>query len=446
MNLFRFTLMLSLLSCRSLLSNTSALSPAEQAQVLLARGDGAAALPILESLQNTNPGDLLVARQVAEAHVKAGSGMAFLERLSTVDSAVARYQEGLVRFSLPAEAGERALDAFRKAVQLRPDEPEFRFRLGIALLESEQFEASLAELELANKPQSSPRPSWQLPLAKARFHSGDSKGAVSALRAFVEGNPLAHEVTTARALMAQISDPFAQFPKSARTQLEQAMSWLDSGDQPQQAIVVLEEVLREHPDAAIVHALLGLSWARIDDAGKAIEELKRAVELSPDDGKYHLYLAEIYEARQRQQTADSHFSKAVELNPLLDGAWVKLGDSALHQQDYPKARSLFLVAARLDTQNFAARGKLALVYQLEGNWPAADHELRGIHELAPQNLEFILRLGILHTERYLKGKNVAEKQQAQVEARIWLQKVLDAQPENAIASRALERLSQHDRK
>lgn len=414
------------------------LSPREEAQVLLQRGEGQKALALLEDLQEKAPADLGLARMVAEAHVKAGSADAFLARLGKQDTALSHYQQGLVRFAKASEASGPAIESFRRAVALDPSEPEYRYRLGVALLESEQYEPARTELE-AVVPKSE-RPSWFLPLAKARYRAGDNAGAVEAVRTVVQGQPSPAEVKTARALMDQIADPFSSFPRSGRAQLEQAIQWLEVADVPQQAIVQLEELLRDHPDEAILHSLLGLSWARLDDAGRAVEELKRAIELAPGDGKNHLYLAQLYETRQRAKNAEEHFLKALERNPVLEEAWLKLGELALARQDYVAARRHFEVASRLVPESAPVRGKLALVHQLEGNWPAADKELKAVVDKDPENLEFMLRLGVLHTERFTKARTDSEKEQAASEASRWLQKVLEAQPENAIASRALARL------
>ncbi|PZR09868.1 MAG: hypothetical protein DI536_21295 [Archangium gephyra] len=425
--------------CVTVSANGKPLTPREEAQVLLQRGDGAKAVPLLTELMAKAPDDLSLARMLAEAHVKAGTSDAFLATLAAKDTAVSHYQQGLVRFARANEASNEAITHFRRAAELAPGEPEFRYRLGVALVESEQFEAARAELESAVS--SAPeRTAWYLPVAKARFRTGDSKGAVEAIRVSVLGDPTPADVKQARGLMEQIADPFSRFPRSARPQLEQAIQWLEVADVPQQAIVQLEELLRDHPDEAILHALLGLSWARLDDAGRAVEELKRAIELAPEDGKNHLYLAEIYEGRQRGKNAEEHYRKALDRNPVLEQAWLKLGDLSLDRQDYVTARQHYSVAAHLVPENPAARGKLALVYQLDGNWPAAARELQAVLDRDPDNVEFQLRMGVLHTERFTKARTDAEKNDASSEASKWLQKVLEQQPENAIASRALERL------
>jgi tetratricopeptide (TPR) repeat protein len=422
-------------------SGGAVLSPREQAMVALQKGDTAQAVMLLDPLHLQSPDDLDIARAWAEAHVKNGTSAEVMTRLGTADTAVAHYVRGLVLFANAKEAGGSAVQAFRKAVEKAPAEGELHYRLGIALLESEQYEAARESLAAAleRAPQ---RASWHLPSAKALHRVGRSKEAIASIRMVVTSDCSTQEAATARALMDEIADPFAGFPRAARPKLDQALGWLQVADVPQQAITELEDILREYPDLGVVHALLGLAAARVDDAGRAMEEIKRAIELSPEDGKAYLYLADLYTARQRSTQARELYEKALEKNPTLDDAWFKLGDVAIERQELEKARTAFRTAVRLRPDNWYARGKLAMVFQLEGNWPAADRELKAELSQRPDNLEAVLRLGLLHTEKYLKVKPVAERQAAQAEASRWLEKVLEEQPENALASRALERVKQ----
>ena len=88
---------------------------------------------------------------VAEAHVKAGSAETFLAELARQDTALSHYQQGLVRFARASDASAPAIADFRRAAALAPEEPEYRYRLGVALLESEQYEPARIELEAAVK-------------------------------------------------------------------------------------------------------------------------------------------------------------------------------------------------------------------------------------------------------------------------------------------------------
>ncbi len=443
----------SLTGCSTTRGAGAGLSTREQAQVQVSKKDWARALPLLEQLHREDPSDLETARSLVEAHVRTHRADGLIARLegSSKSSAsgassdaegrppaVTAYMLGLARFAGPSEA-ERAVDDFRRAVSLAPEVPELHYRLGLALLESERFGESLGPLERAH--QLAPdRRDVLLPLAKARGRAGDRPGAVAALRKLVEAGPTPAEVTVARALMESLSDPFEQLPRSARGRLEEGLVWLEERDVPQQAIVAFEELLREYPDAAVVHALLGLAWQRVDDAGRAVEEFKRAVELAPWDGRNHLYLALLYQSRQRADQAGEHFERALELNPLLDDAWLSVGDRALERRELDRARRAFAAVTHLRPDWTPGRGKLALAMQLQGDWAAADGQLRAVLDREPENVEFMLRLGILHFERHSRARGESERKDASKEAEVWLRKVLAAQPGNAVAARALEAL------
>lgn len=128
------------------------------------------------------------------------------------------------------------------------------------------------------------------------------------------------------------------------------------------------------------------------------------------------------------------------LHPLLETAWFHLGDIHLERRDLTAARESFTVATALAPEAVAMRGKLALVYQLEGDFAAAERELRRVVEKDPENMEFSLRLGLLYTEQAMKASRPEARKTAASEAERWLMKVLETQPENAVASRALQQL------
>ncbi|ATB47670.1 tetratricopeptide repeat protein [Corallococcus macrosporus] len=417
--------------------------PLSQARAYLDEHQPTKALGLLTELHRKSPEDLDVARSLTEAQVKAGQTDAWIaelqKRIAAGERAVDQYMLGLALFSRARDAGAPSVAAFERAVDLSPDTAEFHYRLGLARLESEQYTEALGPLRRATT-LAPDRTAWRLPLAKALHRTGDAPGAVEALGAVVRGQPTPAEVTTARALMEQIADPFSGFPKAAEAKLEEGLRYLNDLDAPQHAILAFEEILLDYPDVAVVHALLGLAYQRLDDAGRAVDEFKQAIERAPRDGKNHLYLGELYLSRQRPDAARTSFEKAVSLHPLLETAWFHLGDLLLERRDLKAARESFTVATSLSPDNVAMRGKLALVYQLDGDFAAAERELRHVVEKDPENMEFSLRLGLLYTEQAMKASRPEARKTAASEAEHWLMKVLETQPENAVASRALQQL------
>lgn len=417
-------------------------SPRDEASALLKADKPEQAAPLLSKLHQEDPADLDVARWLVDAHVRSGTTEKLLPRLASpwpAHEEVRHYMLGLLKFGRSAAEAKAAVDELQQAVALAPRTPELHYRLGLVLLETEAYAPAAAELRQVRALQPDHRPVL-LPLSKALARAGDRPAAVEALRQLVKGGPTKAEVKTARALMAEISDPFAGIPRAAQPKLDEGMKWLQEYDAPQPAIVAFEEVLRDFPDLGPVHALLGLAYQRLDDGGRAMESFKRAVELQPEVGRNSFYLGEVYRAHQRPEAAQEQYVKALALDPLLDDAYARLGDVALEKQDFAAARDAFFALAHLQPESTSAHGRLAAALQLSGDLAGADQELRAALALEPESLEFELRLGLLHAERSLKAKGEGERRQASQEAERWLRKVLDAQPENAIASRALETL------
>nr|WP_223646633.1 tetratricopeptide repeat protein [Corallococcus sp. EGB] len=416
-------------------------SPQAQARAYLDGNKPEEAVKLLRELHARTPDDVDVARALTEAQVKAGHADAWAEELRQAiaknERAVDQYMLGLTLFSRARDAGAPTVAAFERAIALSPPTAEFHYRLGVARLESEQYAAALGPLrkavELAPE-----RAGWKLPLAKALARTGDTAGAVEALGTVVRGTPTPAEVATARALMNQLADPFQNFPKAAEGKLEEGMRYLHELDAPQHALIAFEEILHDYPDLAVVHALLGLAYQRLDDAGRAVDEFKQAIEHAPQDGKNQLYLGELYLSRQRTDAARTAFEKAVALNPLLDLAWFRLGDLRLEARDLATAKEAFQVAVTLTPDSVPARGKLSLVYQLEGDYTAAQRELKVVADKDPENTEFALRLGLLYTDEAQKARRPEDRQKAASEAERWLGKVLETQPDNAVASKALQ--------
>jgi Flp pilus assembly protein TadD len=431
-------LVFALFSCRT----TQAISDEERAIEAFQDGRTGEAVALYESLSKRNPTDLALARNLAEAHVRNGSDDRYLNELQKSPSAIHWYLEGLIRFSRPTEAGVQAIAAFQRAVELEPNQAEYQHRLGVALLESEKFEEARPIIEKALQIDPS-KAAWRLPLAKALSRTKDHVGAIKQVSMAIESGQLnERDIKLATALVDSMTDPFATLPQSARPKVEKAIAWLEQSDVPGEAVIALEEVLLDYPNEAAPHSILGLAYARLEDAGRSVEELKRAIELAPLDGKNHQYLGDLYAGRQREKQAEEQFAKAVELNPVLQNSWMRLGDFSLARNDLIEARKRFLVASQLSPKDLGSRGKLALVYQLEKNWSEAAKHLEMAITPEDQNVEFMLRLGILHTEHFLQSTTKIERDAASLEAQKWLEKVLNEQPENALASRALERVKQ----
>lgn len=417
-------------------------TPLERARHLIDTGRPAEAASLLTRAHRDAPDDLDLARTLTEAQVRAGATEPFLQSLdSRPPSAVVSYMRGLALFTRPADASGRAVQAFRDAAAAAPERAELHYRLGVALLETEQVEDSVPALTRAIELEPTTA-RFRLPLAKALSHLGDREGAVAELAVLVrsEPGPTPAEIQVARQLLDVVADPYSDIPQSVRPRLDEAIAALHERDQPQPAIVTFEEILRDFPDLALVHALVGLAWLQLDDAGRALDRLRKAATLAPWDGHNHLYLGNLYASRQRPDQALESWRKAVELHPLLSDAWARIGIALFEQGDLDSAAEALRVTTVLEPGDPVAFARLATTHQLAGRLAPAEDALTRALRLAPSDAGLHLTMGALLAERGQASTGPA-RDAFRTRARASYQRVLELQPDNLVAAGALESLS-----
>jgi tetratricopeptide (TPR) repeat protein len=343
------------------------------------------------------------------------------------------YSLGLARFAAGATAP--AIEALEAAARLLPAEADPQFRLGVALLDGGR--AAEAKAPLARAVALAPRaPRYRVPYATCLDRLGDRKGALSALRDVPDLAPAPDEAALAVRAARAITDPFRGVPPEAREDLAQAFGYLDK-DAPALAILPLERLTQRLPGLAAAHALLGLAAVRLDDAPKAIAELSRAAELSPEAPQPHVYLAELYAAKDRGEQAAAEYALALERDPLDVATLRKLGtlrlDRLARPQDAvePLARAAALLPGDDDVLVLLARA------QVSGGKPEDGRALlAGLAVRHPDQPDVLLRLAAaLSDERALSPPARRRALAGRIET--LLSRVLALQPANAEAARLL---------
>jgi tetratricopeptide (TPR) repeat protein len=352
------------------------------------------------------------------------------------DDGPAWYSLGLARFAVGAPAP--AIEALETAVRLLPAEADPQFRLGVALLDGGR--PAEAKDPLARAVALAPgTPRYRVPYATCLDRLGDRKGAISALRDLPDLAPLPDEAALAVRAARAITDPFRGVPAEAREDLAQAFGYLDK-DAPALAMPALERLTQRLPGLAAAHALLGLAAVRLDEAPKAIAELSRAAELSPEAPQPHVYLAELYAAKDRGEQAAAEYALALERNPLDVATLRKLGTLRLDRLAKPQeaveplARAAALLPGDDDVVLLLARA------QVTGGKPEAGRALlAGLAARHPDQPGILLRLAAaLSDERSLSPPARREALAGPIET--LLSRVLALQPANVEAARLLAAL------
>ncbi len=86
----------------------------------------------------------------------------------------------------------------------------------------------------------------------------------------------------------------------------------------QAAIEGLENVCEKSPDNPKIHYLLGIAYDGLGEIDKAIDAVKKAIELNPTEIKYHQHLGFLNVRKDDHKAAAKHFTKVMELERELD--------------------------------------------------------------------------------------------------------------------------------
>ena len=388
------------------------------------------------------PRDLTAVRGGIEAQRKLGhlaevQAQFEARTQSEPDDGVAWYALGVARFAAGDEAASVA--ALKMATGKLPKEADAWFRLGVALFNGEKFQDARGPLEqaVALNPKSA---RYRVPLATDLDRLGFHQEAIAQLAPVAELAPTADEAKLAMAASRAITDPFRGLPQDARAQLELALGYL-LRDAPGLAVAPLDELIARLPELGPAHALLGLAAARLDEAGKALTELKRAAELSPDAPQPHLYLAELFEAHGRPEEAIHEYGEALARDPLDAATLRKLGMVEIDRPGgAPPAIAAFRKAAALlpdddATQLLLARAELLIPEFAPQGRAALEH----LAEKKPDDPEVLMRFAMLLFDERQAQSGEARKATTERAVKA-VQRVISLQPDNAAATKLLTAL------
>jgi tetratricopeptide (TPR) repeat protein len=344
---------------------------------------------------------------------------------------------GLALFSTGGGATDECRAELTRAAELAPNIADFQYRLGLFFVESDRYEDAVKALAKAIALDGH-KARYRLPYALSLARTGDQAGAVRELTTVLSLAPNADEVTLAEKTAKNLIDPFRGFPQAAREQWDVAYGWLDH-DSPAQAQQVLESLLQKYPDIAIVHALSGLTALRMDDASRAIYELRRAIELAPDLAEPRLYLGDIYASRGRPDNAREHYVAAIERNPFLADAYKRLAEVDLHGGDQEGAAKLYttyLLLKPTDVDAVLAHAKVLTDLKRPEAATAWDD---GADQF-PSRVDVLVGRGRYYFEQAATSKDPSARTHARTEAEKSLEKAVDVDPENATAAAILSQL------
>ena len=227
---------------------------------------------------------------------KADRAMAFLQSVLEKNPANAEAQVLLGSTQLIRNQPDQALQSFRKAIDQQPKSEVGYSALANYYARQKNYAEAFKVIQagLGERPESF---ALRLALAGLFELKGDHEAAIAEYERLIKQQPgslvvannLASLLSDYRSDQASLDRAYALaagLRKIDAPQFKDTLGWVHyQRGEHKAALPLLEEAATALPNLAMVHYHLGLTYAAVGDNTKAAEQLKKALELTPNDGQ-----------------------------------------------------------------------------------------------------------------------------------------------------------------
>jgi tetratricopeptide (TPR) repeat protein len=137
------------------------------------------------------------------------------------------------------------------------------------------------------------------------------------------------------------------------------------------ALEYFEIALMIKPDDPTIYANMAQTLFALKDYEKAIESLKKVVELDPKNSKVYANIGHILYRQGKYDEAMVNIKKAIELDPDNAMAYGNMANVLCAQGHYDKAIESYLKCLTLNPEFFGAKANIAEVYLVTGRYENA---------------------------------------------------------------------------
>jgi iron donor protein CyaY len=178
---------------------------------------------------------------------------------------------------------------------------------------------------------------------------------------------------------------------------------------PKQPAAAAEQAKRGTEDAVFSPARKTVADAQQlltqgKDPEQGIKLLKKAIKQDPQYARAHLLMGVAYSSQSNWNEAEKSFLKAVDLDHDNAPAYVGLGAIENQRKNFPAAEKYLLEAVALVPDSADAHFELGRTYFAMGRWDAADQQVAKANQLRPTDPQQHVMMGdILLRQRNAEG-------------------------------------------
>jgi tetratricopeptide (TPR) repeat protein len=274
---------------------------------------------------------------------------------------------------------ERAVAAYRKAIELEPTIATFHANLAGALRKLKQFDVAVARYEkaIALEPKNADHRNR---LGHVFYEKEDFTKAEEAYRKATEIEPT-HGTSHAH--------------------LAGALQKLKKFDV---AVTTYEKAIELEPWNASHHNQLGNFFYSKEDFAKAEEAYRKATDIEPANAQFHANLAGALRKRNQLDLAAMEYEKSIKLEPRNAERHNELGNFFYASDDFAKARDAYRNAIDIEPTNAQLYANLAGALGRLKQIDAAINEYKRAIELKPGNAAYLDGLaGLLYNKNDFPG-------------------------------------------
>ena len=189
-------------------------------------------------------------------------------------------------------------------------------------------------------------------------------------------------------------------------------AFLDHFEDQHNAITNLKRSLDLEPDNYDAMLTLGRAYYGLQDYDQAIFNLNRAIEINPGTISGHMFLGFVYgHGAKEPERAITQFNQALEIDPTKHSAIFQLGAMYYHLKEYDRAILSFTEYLEHRPDAVQSRNFLGSIYLIQGKFAAADKHLRDALALDSTEVTAHRLLGYLSAEQchFDEAKDLAEE-------------------------------------
>lgn len=339
------------------------------------------------------------------------------------------------------EEYDKAIEIFKKAVELNPNDDDSWRLLGNSYNRNGQIEEAIKYYLKAAELNPDDSRNW-FNLGISYSNNEQYKEAINSFLKVVELNPddsySWYGLGNSYIKNKQVEDAIKSLLKATELNSNDYQSWLDlaisyiHNEQYEEAIKYLSKAKELNPDGFDNWYELGEAYLNNGQFQEAIETLLKAVELNPDEDIWRL-LGMSYRFNEQYEEAMNSFIEATKLNQDNNINWYAIGDLLYIQGAYEEATEYLKKSIELGNNGLNAWELLGNAYSELENYPEAvecyDYILNsGEFEF---NIDFAIKFGINYgvALAYLNRTDEAIEMHMQV---------LDLDPDNETAKNNLQ--------